>query len=63
MALAIKLKCRAVTGYFRVTVAHGGKTIRLIVARIFVVADADKRRFQKTHHSCEYFFARETFQF
>ena len=59
-ALAAKLETERRPVHPYVAIAHGGKTERLVVFGILLIADADQRHFQQAHHGRENFFARQT---
>lgn len=61
-ALAPKLETQTGASHLDMPVAQGAQAVRLIVARVFQIADTHVSRLQKAHDSGEDFFARQSGQ-
>lgn len=57
--LAAELKSDPVGMDFGVAILQGCKSIRLVAARILVIADPNKRRFKQMHDGREHLFTRQ----
>jgi hypothetical protein len=59
-AFAAKVKAQAGTLDLYMAIPQRGQSERLVFPCIFVIADANKRRFEQSHDSCQYLVPRQS---